>query len=382
MPEEKEITEQLGRVIKSELFCRSGVTVSLLTLLVKATLNGTKLKEATIGTEIFGKSYDPLKNDTKVRVYVHNLRKKLAEYYLQDGKNDPVVFSIEKGQYMVQFIPAKNNDNHYRRQLIFRAVMVVLIIIVTASSLIWWRSSRPERLFWGSFLSRRFPVSVLIGDHFMIEGPIPVEGTGLIRAYNINSEADFAAYIRRHPENASQMAPNRYSYVTKMGPYCTRTIGSYFYSKGIIFNLMLNSEWDKSRIGSENVLYIGQFKTMGFLRNVFAENNKRVRININTIEVTDPNGGAIKTFYSVAGSPTIDYTLVSKIKGPNKNDIMMFLSDNDIGVISLVNYFTNADSLSVFNKGHNIGDKPFTALFKVSGWERTGYKTSLVMIDK
>ena len=178
MPEEKEITEQLGRVIKSELFCRSGVTVSLLTLLVKATLNGTKLKEATIGTEIFGKSYDPLKNDTKVRVYVHNLRKKLAEYYLQDGKNDPVVFSIEKGQYMVQFIPAKNRDNHYRRQLIFRAVMVILVIVVTASSFIWWRSSRPERLFWGSFLSQRFPVSVLIGDHFMIEGPIPVEGTG------------------------------------------------------------------------------------------------------------------------------------------------------------------------------------------------------------
>lgn len=382
MAEEKDILEQLKKITESDLFSRSGVNVSMLNLLVKATLTGTKVKEASIGTEIFGKSYDPIKNDTKVRVYVHNLRKKLAEYYSGSGKNDPLVLEIDKGQYTVRFLQAQKSPIRKQIRIILFVTFCLVLMGTCISGYLWWKSNLLENLFWKSYFSKSFPVSVLIGDHFMIEGPIPLEGTGLIRAYNINSEPDFSAYIQQHPENASRFSPNRYSYVTKMGPYCTRTIDNFFNKKGVAFNLKLNSEWDKSKIGSENIIYIGQFKTMGFLRNVFAENNQRITINGGIIEVNDSIDNGIKSYLSSANTPTIDYTLVSRVKGPNKNAIVMFLSDNDIGVISVVNYFTNPDSLAVFCEKNQLSDEPFTALYKVSGWERTGYKMNLVMIDK
>ena len=99
----QEILDQLKKICESDQFTRSGVNVALLTLLVEASLEGKKLKEATIGGEIFGRSYDPIKNDNKVRVYIHNLRKKLADYYQRAANADEIVFQIEKGQYQVSF---------------------------------------------------------------------------------------------------------------------------------------------------------------------------------------------------------------------------------------------------------------------------------------
>ena len=115
MPERDEIHQQLRKITESEIFSRSGINVNLLLLLVKATLDKEKLKEAAIGTELFGKSYDPVKNDTKVRVYVHNLRKKLAAYYETEGKKDPIIFEIEKGQYWITFAERVRVKNHRKR---------------------------------------------------------------------------------------------------------------------------------------------------------------------------------------------------------------------------------------------------------------------------
>lgn len=381
MPENYEIADQLKRITESDQFSRSGINVSLITLLVNATINGHKLKEAEIGTEIFGKSYDPIKNDTKVRVYIHNLRKKLTEYYLGSGKNDSLMFEIEKGQYSVKFlVPGKEKKKLLKSNRLWATVAFLLSLFCIGGYFV-WKATSSELPIWEGYIHKTFPTSVLIGDHFTIEGPIPIEGGGLIRAFSINSDADFANYIQRHPEKASSMSPNRYSYVTKMGPYCTKTIGNFFNNQKIPYELMLNSEWDKSKIGSENIIYVGQFKTMGFLRNVYNNFNRRISIEGGIVKVTSKNNKESKTYYSHTGSETIDYTIVSKIRGPNKNVITMFLSDNDIGVISVLNYFTNTDSLKSFNRKYRINDSEFTALFKVSGWERTGYTMSLELID-
>jgi hypothetical protein len=380
MPELNEISEQLKRITDSSLFSRSPVNTSLLSLLVNATIEGTKLKEASIGSAIFGKSYDPVKNDTKVRVYIHNLRKKLAEYYVGEGHNDPIIFEIEKGQYSVHFIPAapKSGISGTRKKqwLLFGLASIATICLYF--TLIHKQKPSPV---WQSVLDNKFPISVLIGDHFMIDGPIPLNGPGLIRAFSINSESDFAQYIRQHPESASQLSPNPYTYVTKMGPYCTKTLGDFFQQYHLPFQLKLNSEWDRSKISEENIIYVGQYKTMGFLLNIFRENNPRFRISGGTVEVIGANNRDTTRFYSATGKETTDYTLVSKIKGPNRNTILLFVSDNDIGVINVLNYFTNADSLACFNKKNHIEDFPFTALFKVSGWERTGYQMKLERIE-
>lgn len=378
MAESDEIYQQLQKIKESEPFSRSGINIRLLTLLVEASLDGTKLKETTIGNELFGRQYDPVKNDTKVRVYIHNLRKKLATYYEIEGAGDQLLFEIEKGQYQVRF-SEKNMDEKKSEKKNLRIWAMVFVIV--SAMIVVFQVSQKTPFFWAKYVKSKLPVTVLIGDHFTLTGELATGGGGIFRDFNINSESDFSAYIYSHPEKAASVTPNQYPYITKMGPYCTKTITEYLLSEKIDFNLMLNSEWDKSLIGNENLVYIGQFKTMGFLRNVFFEKNPEFSQSGSGILYTNPKKGESHSFVSHTGDEIIDYTIVSQVNGPNGNTLSFFLSDNDIGVIRLVDYFTNPDSIATFSKKYNLEDKNFTALFKVSGWERTGFKQKLELIE-
>ncbi|WP_423126797.1 hypothetical protein [Gaoshiqia sp. Z1-71] len=381
MPDEQLILDQLRKIVESRPFSRSGVNVSLLNLLVNSTLEGIKLKETTIGSEIFGKAYDPVRNDTKVRVYVHNLRKKLEVYYATDGKGDEIIFEIEKGQYQVSFSGRETRKSVFtKRRTVF--VLVILLMLILSVILIKTAGQKQNGGFWDGFVAENYPLTVLIGDHFTISSSLPTGGSGIIRDFSINSEQEFARHIQQHPDQAVGMIPNRYPYITKMGPYCTKMISELLSRNHRSFNLMLNSEWDKSKVNSENIIYIGQFKTMGFLRNVFSNAFPNIEISGSRLKITDPVSEEVKLYNSQGEPQMVDYTIVSKMRGPNGTDMALFISDNDIGVIRVVEYLTNPDSLAGFYARNQLYKHEFTALFKVSGWERTDYAMELVTIAR
>ena len=63
-----------------------------------------QLKEYQIAREVYGRNadFDP-QSDSCVRVQVKRLRLKLAEYYANEGANDPIVVTIPKGSYHLVF---------------------------------------------------------------------------------------------------------------------------------------------------------------------------------------------------------------------------------------------------------------------------------------
>src|SRR5579863_1524570 len=65
-----------------------------------------RMKEIEIGHAVFDRpvGYDP-KNDSIVRVEATRLRKKLASYYNNDGRLDPVILRLEPGHYEIEFVP-------------------------------------------------------------------------------------------------------------------------------------------------------------------------------------------------------------------------------------------------------------------------------------
>jgi hypothetical protein len=63
-----------------------------------------EIKEYTIATEVLGRSHDfDPKSDNIIRVQAHRLRKKLDEYYGQEGVDDPVRISIPSGHYYPEY---------------------------------------------------------------------------------------------------------------------------------------------------------------------------------------------------------------------------------------------------------------------------------------
>src|SRR5580704_17210388 len=103
---DEEKRAEVEKILQSELFRGSDSLRKLLRFLADRTLAGEaeQLKEYAVGLDAFGKppGYDP-RQDSIVRIQAGRLRQKLYEYYLVDGKDDPVRIEFPKGGYKLHF---------------------------------------------------------------------------------------------------------------------------------------------------------------------------------------------------------------------------------------------------------------------------------------
>jgi TolB-like protein/Flp pilus assembly protein TadD len=101
------VRHHLNEVIASHSFAGSKRTQDFLHLIVEHALEGDtdRLRERMIGAEMFGRpvGYDT-GNDSVVRVKATEVRKKLAEYYLETGSKHPVRIELPRGSYVPKFI--------------------------------------------------------------------------------------------------------------------------------------------------------------------------------------------------------------------------------------------------------------------------------------
>lgn len=104
---EKEIREQLERILSNDMFSRSFVLCSFLKFIVNETLEGRteELKEYTIAVCALGKSTDfNPQTDAIVRIHAGRLRRLLNKYYTGPGITDSVKIQVIKGTYIPVFL--------------------------------------------------------------------------------------------------------------------------------------------------------------------------------------------------------------------------------------------------------------------------------------
>jgi len=102
---------QLDRIIESSGFINAQRMRSLLKFIVHESLSGHThaLKAFTIAVEVFQRDerFDP-QQDPLIRVQAGNLRKRLEQYYQDEGKNDPTIIEVPKGAYFALFSSRSN----------------------------------------------------------------------------------------------------------------------------------------------------------------------------------------------------------------------------------------------------------------------------------
>lgn len=381
--EKDKILAQLDKIVADKAFSRSKMNVRLLTFLINSTLEHKDLKEMAIGTEFFGSKYDPIKSDNKVRVYIYHLRKKLEEYYSNSATPDEIVFSIAKGQYEVRFEkyhPPKANKRSSSRKAYLLGGILLLVSILTIFLI-----KKNVNSFWSTLMANDYPTTVVFGDYFTIEAPISTSNKGIIRDYEINSEQDLKQYLVKHPEQAGELQASRHHYFNWAAPYCSRSIAEFWVTYNYPFNIIQISEWSASQLETENLVYFGQSKTMGVLENILTETFPQYTFKSQRIIRTDPITNK-KNYYGdviADNDKNIDFTVVAKVAMPTGNEMRFFLSDQDCGTISALNFFTNNDSVASFYNRHHIGkNDDFIALFKVTGWLRKSYDMEFILLDK
>ncbi|HEV3199642.1 MAG TPA: hypothetical protein VGZ73_17180 [Bryobacteraceae bacterium] len=139
------VREQLDRVLASAVFRNSKRYSSLLRYVVEQTLDGRsdRLKERAIGIDVFERPADyNTTMDHAVRSAAGEVRKRLAQYYMEPGRESEIRIDLQAGSYVPQFrSPAEKPE---ASTTLLPAVASVLAAERFA-----------ERRFWEGSVSRR-----------------------------------------------------------------------------------------------------------------------------------------------------------------------------------------------------------------------------------
>jgi adenylate cyclase len=103
-PSAVEVRAELERILASRCFEQAARSSKFLRFVVEQTLGGQgdRLKGYTIAIEVFGRSQDfDAQSDPLVRVEAGRLRRRLTEYYADEGRNDSVRIELPRGSYNV-----------------------------------------------------------------------------------------------------------------------------------------------------------------------------------------------------------------------------------------------------------------------------------------
>lgn len=210
---DSEIKAELERILASRWLKDSRQLSSLLRHIVEETLAGRSdgLKEYSLGLQVFHRppDYDP-RSDAIVRVQASLLRKRLAAYYDDEGKDSPWRIEIPKGGYVPEFRrkdadstppqpqvpPAHGPLARWRGFLIGLAAGFLLSLSVS-----WLKSSSPARrtecpALWKAHLDPRIETIVSFGVPLFFSG-----GGGLfVRDTHVNRLSDDPSRIARVAE--------------------------------------------------------------------------------------------------------------------------------------------------------------------------------------
>ena len=136
------VSAQLARIQASPRFAKAPRLCQLLSYLVENSASGNvrNLLEVSIAVEVFGRggNFDP-QSDTIVRVSARRLRVFLADYYKNQGRDDPVRFRIPRGHYRVKISLREPRakaavrawaSGPWRRRAIPAAALSVLVALI------------------------------------------------------------------------------------------------------------------------------------------------------------------------------------------------------------------------------------------------------------
>lgn len=384
--QDPEITKALADILNSEAFLKSQHNKLLLEYLVKATLEKRDIKEYTIAHEIFKKE-----TDTGVRAYIHNLRKKLDEYYSGEGKNSELILSIPKGQYYVQVNKReveKEKEKGKGPGLPKRYVWGLLgILFVAGLSLVWflWNSdnSVTKSVIWSDVLSSQDPLLVVIGDHYFYKSGIATAKEGVVRDFTINSEAELDSWLATNKnELKDSISKINFTYVTKEGVMSAFKLSPYLKNTPEA-QIILSSELTYEQIKHNNILFVGKYNTLGILNSVTDKKYFHRDSFSNKLDYFLKDSIVHKELQL---GPTYkdDYSIVLKFRTPYQKTVMMFVSGDDPGIAATLDYFLDLKNVDLMTDKLELTSRAnsFSGLFRVEGLGRTDYSIRYMAGEK
>lgn len=349
---------------------------------------GTALKEYQIATEVFARApdFDP-HLDSLVRVQAGRLRSKLAEYYVSEGAEDPIVVELPKGTYSLTFHhpspspthraslhpsqesePIPHPDSHHLRwPLIVLSVLLITAIAIVAV-LLFTRSVSSEnadrapaalRVFWHRFISGRDEPWVIFSNGAFVGRP----ETGL--RYFKPAQDSREAILDHYTGVGEVLAVYDLDHVFSQLHRDIRV------KRGSLFTLDDAENNNLIFVGSpaENLTLLDLPSTHEF---IFERPTSGPRKGDLAISNVHPQPGEPKLFFANPSGPPLieDYAMIGLVPGMNPAYWVLILAGTTtLGTQAAAEYVCRQDSLQQLLLRLSVSEngemKPFEAVLRV-----------------
>ena len=395
MSEVEVIAGQARKIIDCGALGRSRSYVRLLEYLVECAHQDRRPKEVEIAADVFdkGREFDP-NQDAFVRVYVHNLRRKLDRFYASQPDGEGMRLAIPKGEYRLAVTPMEaavpERPVRFARSVWAAAVAALLVINLIAVVAFRNAATPPdgvqdvaETALWSGLLNEDFPLLVVVGDYYIFA---ELDGFGnvqrLVREFDINSSEDLDRLFVTDPDLLASYMDLDLTYLPRGSASALSELLRVVNAAGKPVEISTMTEMRVADLKSHHIIYLGYISALGTLMDfVFAASHLRVGQSFDELQ----NQQTGEYYNSGAGIPGKsnyeDYGLVSTFPGPEGNQFLIVAGTRDTGLMHAAQAITSLEDIGELEDGvvtESAAAPAFEALYEVTGFDRINLDAMLV----
>jgi hypothetical protein len=364
--EKTAVHEQVERLLASSYFSHSKRFPTFLRFVVQHALAGQSdlLKERTLGIEIFGRSPDyDTAADPIVRVTAAEIRKRIAQYYQEPGREEEIRVSLPSGSYVPHFqwphassaqvdlaggetqpLPAdpSNEEVAYTPSSSTRwsiaAIVVLAVVVASAALFMAWRSTQrsPYDFFWGPVLNSTDPVLFSIADQ--------------------NEYSEIALRDASDPTRQSILKDNL-SAVVMDDLTAVVKIAGLMQANGKKYSLKGEGATDLKDLQNGPTVFVGAFDNMWTLRLTrplrfhFGNNPEMTKLWISDANSSEPPVWVVDRTLQLKTNNYRDYGIVARFVDPNTGKLSIIAAGvGRGGTIVAGEFLTDPASLEQLTK--------------------------------
>jgi len=341
-----------------------------------------------------------------VRVYVHQLRKKLDAYFEKYGVEENYRIVVPKGSYSLSVIPSikqiENSSSLFNKQsqgnlntglliagLVLLIVNLAYMLSVNYSSPAMVSQSAAEHPVWDSVLEDEQPILLVMGDYYIF-GELNANGNiaRMVREFNVNSRSDLEELQISDIEKAENYLDLDLSYMPEGSAFALAKIVPILQASGKTVNITMMSDLTTLDIRNNHIVYIGYISALEKLTDItFAGSGLRIGrsydelLNTETQEYYTSDAGLPEE-----GQPFRDYGMFAKIPASIDTQVVLISGMRDAGLMHTAQALSDTEILDdlivAIENDTEEAIASFEALFEVFGVDRLNFDSNLVYANQ
>lgn len=402
----EELNALCKRIIVSGILGRSKHYSALLEYIVKCSVAGKTPKEIELAVEVLnrGENFDA-SADSTVRVYVHQLRKKLDSYYKSYELDAAYRIVIPKGQYTIAaekrkahiFVASQDSVQgiapNLNTKLLVTAVVLLLVNLIYMISSNQDNSVQASQVIaehpvWNSILQDDQPILLVVGDYYIF-GELNANGNiaRMVREFNVNSRNDLEDLQFTDFERAENYLDLDLSYMPEGSAFALARIVPILEESGKPVNITMMSDLTTADIRENHIVYIGYISALEKLTDMaFAGSGLQIGrsydelLNTKTEEYYTSDAGLPEE-----GEPFKDYGMFSTFRASTDTQVVLISGMRDAGLMHTAQALSDSAALDdLIVSIDNDTDEAlasFEALFEVFGVDRLNFDANIVYAE-